>query len=264
MERAMEELIDTHCHLDEDSFEPDRDETVARAVEAGVGQMLTIGTTAASSRRAVELAAKSPHLWAAVGIQPNYVYEAHPGDWETIVELARAPRVLAIGETGLDRYWDRAPIDLQRDFFRRHLQLARERDLPFIVHCREAEADTLEILREFATMGPLRGVMHSFTGSLATAQECVELGMHISFAGMITFKSAQNLREILRVLPADRLLIETDSPYLAPSPHRGKRNEPAHLRITAGCAAEVRGVSRAELASQTTRNARELFRFPAA
>jgi TatD DNase family protein len=258
----MDELIDTHCHLDEDSFEPDRDETIARAVEAGVTRMLTIGTTAASSRRAVELAAQSPHLWAAVGIQPNYVYEAHPGDWDTIVELAGAPRVLAIGETGLDRYWDRAPIELQRDYFRKHIDLARERDLPFIVHCREAEADTLEVLREFAAAGPLRGVMHSFTGSLATAQECVELGMHISFAGMITFKSAQNLRDIIKVLPADRLLIETDSPYLAPSPLRGKRNEPANVRITAGCAAEVWGIPREELAELTTRNARELFRFP--
>lgn len=258
----MQPLVDTHCHLDEEAFDVDRAEVVARAVAEGVSPLVTIGTTADSSRRAVEIAGLYGGVFAAVGIQPNYVAQAGAGDWETVVELSTAPRVAAIGETGLDRYWDHAPFDLQIEYFRRHLELARERDLPFVVHCREAEADTLIELRRAAAAGPLRGVMHSFTGSAETARECLELGLYLSFAGMVTFKKSQDLREVMREVPADRILIETDSPYLAPQPVRGKRNEPAYVRMTNNILAELRGVSRDELAQQTFENAFRLFRFP--
>jgi len=255
------ELVDTHCHLDEDAFEPDRDEVVAKFVQSGVVHAITIGTTAESSRRAVEVANRYPSVFAAVGIQPNYVQEAKPADFEVIAELARDPRVVAIGETGLDRYWDYSPLDLQIEYFHRHIELARQLDLPFVVHCRDAEAETVAELRRAAEAGPLRGVMHSFSGSLETARACLELGMYLSFAGMVTFKNAHALRAVAAEVPADRILVETDSPYLAPSPHRGKRNEPAHVTLTAACLADRRGVSFEEFARQTTENARRLFKL---
>lgn len=263
------ELVDTHCHLDQDDFDADRSDLVARAAAAGVATIVTIGTTASTSERAVELANQYPAsdgdpfhgLFAAVGIQPNHCAEAEPGDWERIVALVHSPRVVAIGETGLDRFWKHTPFELQQDYFDRHLRLAQRTQLPFVVHTRECDADALEMLREARRRGPLSGVMHSFTGALETAAECVGLGLHISFAGMITFKKSDELRRVAASVPADRLLIETDSPYLAPEPFRGKRNEPAHVAHTARRIAEVRGVSLETLAAQTTANARRLFRF---
>lgn len=260
----MTALIDTHCHLDEDAFEADRAEVVARAALAGVSTLLTIGTTTASSRRAVALAAEFPGVFAAVGIQPNYVAQAAGDDWGVIEELAAAPGVVALGETGLDRYWDYAPFDMQVDYFRRHLELARQRELPFIVHCREAEQETVAELRRDSQHGPLRGVMHSFAGSAETARACLDLGMYISFSGLVTFKKSPALREVAAAVPADRLLIETDAPYLAPQLVRGKRNEPAYVRLTAEILAGLRGVSLEELAAETTANARRLFPFPSA
>jgi TatD DNase family protein len=175
--------------------------------------------------------------------------------------MAREPRVVALGETGLDQYRDHAPLALQQDYFDRHLRLSQERDLPFIVHTRESQAEVLAMLREARARGPLRGVMHSFTGDAATAAECVELGMHISFAGMVTFKKSDDLRAVAATVPADRILIETDSPYLSPQPLRGKRNEPANVALTAECLAKVRGASVEDFAAQTTANARRLFRL---
>jgi len=257
--------IDTHCHLNEEAFAPDLQDVVERAIAAGVRQMLVVGCTLASSRKAVELASQFPALFAAVGIQPNYVAEAQPNDFAEIEQLARDPKVVAIGETGLDRYWDFAPIDLQREYFVRHIELSRQRGLPFIVHCREAEADTVAVLREQAQRGPLAGVMHSFSGDLATATACWELGLCISFAGMVTFKRNQPLRDVARVVPADQILVETDSPYLLPSPIKNekgpKRNEPAHVRYIANHLAEVRGMASEDFAALTTANARRLFRL---
>lgn len=257
------ELIDTHCHLDEDAYMYDRAEVVERAVESGVAAIVTIGTTAASSRLAVEIAQELPRVYAVVGIQPNYVAEAAAGDWGVIEELAGSPRVAGIGETGLDRYWDHAPLELQREFFDRHIELARRLDLPFIVHCREAEAEVVAQLRQAAATGPLRGIMHSFTGTLETAMACIELGMHISFAGMLTFKKNDELRNVAAQLPAERILLETDAPYLAPVPLRGKRNEPVNVRYTAKTLADARGMPLEELAALTTKNARDLFRIEA-
>lgn len=256
------ELIDTHAHIQEDAFEADRAEMLTRAYAASVQHMIVVGFTVDSSRRAIELAQQHPRLSAVVGIQPNYALEARPADWDTIVELAQDPTVVGIGETGLDRYWKTVPLELQADYFQRHLRLSQETGLPFVVHCRDAEDDVVAELRKAAVHGPLNGVMHSFTGSLPTAQACWELGLHISFAGMVTFKNNHALRAVAAAVPADRLLIETDCPYLAPTPNRGKRNEPAFLTYTADCLAEVRGLSSKAFADLTTANARRLFKLP--
>lgn len=256
------EWIDTHCHLDEESFTQDCTDTIQRAVDAGVKTMLAVGITLESCRRVVELAQKYPSVYAIVGLHPNYVSAAQPGDWEQIVELVKAPKVVGLGETGLDKYWDYAPIDLQVEYFDRHIELSRQLNLPFVVHCREAESEVVAVLRKHAANGPLNGAIHSFCGSAETAAACLEMGLHLSFAGMLTFKKNDALRQLSATLPLDRLLVETDSPYLAPTPYRSKRNEPAHVRLTAACLAESRGNSKEEIAAATTRNARRLFKLP--
>ena len=257
-------LFDTHAHLDEDAFSQDADEVVSRAVASGVTTMLAVATTLESSRSTIALAARFPNVFASVGIHPNYAVQAKQGDWEAIEELASSPKVIAIGETGLDRYWDHTPFDVQLDYFRRQIELAGRRDVPFIVHCREAEPDVVAVLREMAGEGPLKGIMHSFCGGRATLDAALELGLHISFAGMLTFKKNVELRELAKTIPLDRLLVETDSPYLAPQPNRGKRNEPAFVRHTAECLAEVRGKTLEEIAAITTANAKRLFQLSAA
>jgi TatD DNase family protein len=254
-------MFDTHAHLDDEQFDADRDEVVARASAAGVSTIVCVGTTAATSAKCVEIAARFPTVFASVGIQPNYAAQCAQGDWERVVELTRRPRVVALGETGLDRYWDYTPLDVQRDYFDRHLRLSQEIGLPFIVHTRESDADVLAMLREARMRGPLAGVMHSFTGTAETAAACVELGLYVSFAGMVTFKKSEALRAVAATIPHDRILIETDSPYLSPHPLRGKRNEPASIVHTAECLAGVRGVSVEAFAAQTTDNARRLFRL---
>jgi TatD DNase family protein len=252
-------LIDTHAHLDQEEFDADRAEVLQRAQEAGVQKIIAIGVTADSSASAVRLAAQYPEVYAAVGIQPNYCAQAKAGDWERVVELANSPKVVAIGETGLDRYWDYTPFEMQQDYFDRHLRLSQQTGLPFVVHTRNSDADVLTMLREAHARGPLRGVMHSFTGDLAAAQECLQMGMYISFAGMVTFKKSQELRQVAAAIPADRILVETDSPYLSPEPLRGKRNEPANVVHTARLLAEVRQVSFEKFAAQTANNAHALF-----
>ena len=255
-------LFDTHAHLDQADFDVDRAEVVERARAAGVTTMLAVGTTAASSRTCIEIASAYEGVYAAVAIHPNYLAEAAPDDWATIEQLASAPRVVAIGETGLDRHWDFTPFEVQQDYFDRHLRLSQERDLPFIVHMRDCDDDILVMLREAYARGLLRGVMHSFTGSLAMAEECLSMGLYISFAGMVTYKKSDDLRGVAAAMPADRILVETDSPYLSPEPVRKiKRNEPAHVRYTAARLAEVRGESLEDFAAQSTANARRLFRL---
>lgn len=255
-------LIDTHAHLDEQTFDVDRDEVLARAREAGVERVLTIGITAETSRAAVALAEAYDDVMAVVGIQPNYVSQVQADDWAVIEELAAHPRVVGVGETGLDRYWDYSPLDVQREFFDRHLDLARRMGKPFVVHCREAEADVVEQLRRAAGAGPLRGVMHSFCGDADVAAACVELGLHISFAGMLTYRKNVALRAAAATVPPERLLVETDAPYLAPIPLRGKRNEPANVVHTARCLAECLGMSFEEIGGLTSENARRLFALP--
>jgi TatD DNase family protein len=255
------ELIDTHAHLDDEQLAPDSDSVLVRARAAGVVAIVAVGTTFETSRQAVQLAGKHAIVRAAVGIHPNYAALAGAGDWRAVVELSREPGVVAVGETGLDRFRSDTPFDQQVDHFERHLGLAGERALPVIIHCRDAEQDVLRCLTAAAGAGPLRGVMHSFSGQAATAARCVELGLYISFAGQLTFKNRKfdALREVARLVPLDRLLIETDSPYLAPEPHRGARNEPAHVRFTAERLAELRGMTPTDLAAATASNARKLF-----
>jgi TatD DNase family protein len=256
----MTPFFDTHAHLDQPEFDDDRDEVIARARDAGVANIVAIGISADTSAICVQLAAEHEGVFAAVGMQPNYLAESEPEDWDRIVALVGRPGVVAIGETGLDRYWDFTPFDQQQDYFDRHLRLSQERGLPFIVHMRDCDEDILVMLREAQRRGPLAGVMHSFAGSRAMMEECVAMGLYISFAGMVTYKKSAELRAIAAAVPDDRILIETDSPYLSPEPVRKiKRNEPAHVLHTAACLAEVCGVGLEGFAAQTTANARRLF-----
>ncbi len=255
-------LIDTHAHLDDERFSDDLPAVLERAAAVGLARILTIGIDAMTSAAAVKLAQAHPLLAAVVGIQPNHVAEMKAGDWERILELVKQPRVVAVGETGLDRYWDRAPFALQEEYFARHLELARQLNKPVVIHCREAEPDVVRVLKDnFDRHGPIRGVMHSFSGDAATAATCLELGLHISFAGMLTFKNSEALRRVAATVPVDWVLVETDSPYLTPMPFRGKRNEPAYVAYTAACLAQVLGMSTERLAEQTSANARNLFKL---
>ena len=254
-------MIDTHAHLFDDRFAKDLPAVLEHAAAAGLERVICIGIDRASSVRCVELAKRFPLVVAAVGIQPNHGAEAEAGDWEEIVRLAETePRVVAIGETGLDRYWDRTPFALQEELFTKHIALARRLKKPFVIHCREAEADVVAVLRaDFEKNGPIKAVMHSFSGDGATAAACLDMGLYVSFAGMLTYPTAQNLRDVAKTVPLDRLLVETDCPYLAPQPARGKRNEPAFVAHTAACLAEQKGVTADEIDAITTENARALF-----
>jgi len=262
MSKAVEgpKLIDTHAHLDDEQFRDDLPAVLQRAAAAGVESVITVATTAPSSAACVALAAQYSALFATVGLQPNQVAQEAPEAWDEVVALVTHERVVAVGETGLDRYWDYTPFAQQEDYFDRHLKLARHRGLPVVVHCREAEADVVRMLsHDFDRNGPVRGVMHSFTGDRDTAEACLAMGLYLSFAGMVTYKNAQNLREVTALVPMDRLLVETDSPYLAPVPVRGKRNEPANVVHTATCLAAIHRLELAAMAEHTTWNARSLF-----
>ena len=254
--------FDTHCHINDRRFESDLSEVVARAHAAGVDGMVTIGTSLATSIRCVEIARQFESVYAAVGIQPNCAHEATDDDWNAVVALLDEVRVVALGETGLDRYWDDCPFDIQQDYFDRHLRLSQKRDVPFVVHMRDCSEDVLRMLTEARERGPLRGVMHSFTGDLNMMRACVQLGMYISFAGMVTFKKSKDLRDVAAAVPHDRLLIETDAPYLSPEPMRKqRRNEPGLVVHTAQHLSSVRNVGIEELAEQTTANAKRFFRI---
>jgi TatD DNase family protein len=252
-------LVDTHAHLDDRRLKPQIDDVLARARAAGVVQVVAIATTAEDSASVVELAASHPGVFAAVGIHPNDAAEAAPGDWERLDALAGRPRVVAIGETGLDRHWDKTPFPIQQGFFDRHLRLANQLGLPVVIHCRESQVDILEQLGDLGR--PVTGVLHSFTGDWELAQKFLDLGLYLSFAGMLTFenKALDALRDAAAKAPLDRILVETDSPYLTPHPFRGKLNEPARVALTAARLAGVRNISLEVLAEATTANARRLF-----
>lgn len=255
-------MIDTHVHLDDDKLRGEVAAVVERAHAAGVLNMISIATTMNSASQCVELAQTFTGVFASVGIHPNYGQEAQPDDWDGIVQLVDATRVVALGETGLDRYWDNTPFPVQQDYFSRHLELSRKTGLPVVIHCREAEADMLKMLKqEFEKHGPLCGVMHSFSGSAPFGDACLEMGLYLSFSGVVTYKNADRLRSYAAQVPADRILVETDAPYLTPVPLRGviKKNEPAHVMHTAQCVADVRRISLQELDSLTTGNAVRLF-----
>jgi TatD DNase family protein len=259
----MAPLIDTHAHLDAEQFADDLPAVLDRARAAGVGAVIAIATTAPSSAVCVGLAESRAEVFATIGIHPNNLTEASPTAWDEVLALVERQRVIGVGETGLDRHWDDTPFAVQEEYFVRHLELGRRRQLAVVIHCREAEADMLRVLRsEFDRHGPIRGVMHSFVGDVAMAEACRAMGLYLSFAGMLTYKNAAALRETASKQPLDRVLVETDSPYLSPVPLRGKRNEPAHVAHTAACLANLLGLSPDTLAEQTTANARALFRLP--
>jgi TatD DNase family protein len=260
-------FIDSHVHLDTPHYDADRAEVINRALEAGVEMMLEIcGSDIAEGSLDVglKLAEDYPFIYAAVGAHPHEASLYDDALERKLTAMSHHEKVIGWGEIGLDYHYDHSPRDVQQQVFRRQLELARERQLPAIIHTREAEDDTIQILREEWSDkggGEIGGIIHCFTGTQRLAAAAVEMGFHLSFSGVITFKSAEELRDVARSAPLDRLLIETDCPYLAPAPHRGKRNEPAFVRETALKLAELKGASVEETAQITSRNFRRLFKL---
>jgi TatD DNase family protein len=249
-------LVDTHAHLMDRAFDADRDDVLARAHQAGVSAMVLVGYDLATSRAAVDLARGLPGTGAAVGIHPNSAAEASPEDFDALADLAHAPEVVAIGETGLDNYRTFTPPRQQRQAFEWHLRLAEEMDLPVIVHNRQADAD----IAGLAACGKVRGVLHCFSSSdVDFLERMLAAGFWVSFAGPLTFKNGSTTRAMALRVPFDRLLVETDCPYLAPEPHRGRRNEPAFVRETAACLASVVGMSLQTLTETVWANSLQVF-----
>jgi TatD DNase family protein len=246
-------FTDSHCHLDDKRFADELDAVLDRAAAAGVTRILTIGTGNGPPEidRAVKLADRYPQICATIGVHPHDANKVTPQTYDDLRALATHPKVVAFGEIGLDYHYDFSPREIQREVFIEQLKLARAVNLPITIHTREAWEDTMSILREHWS-GP--GIMHCFTGDPPQAQQALDMGFHLSYGGVLTFKSAENVRESARITPPERLLIETDAPYLAPIPHRGKRNEPAMMVETARKLAEVRGTTPEAIAALTTSN----------
>ena len=252
-------LVDSHCHLDFPDFAEELDQVVQRGRDAGIGLFLTINTHLTRFERVLAVAERFPDVYCTVGIHPHEAGTEPQAETERLVELAQHPKVVGFGETGLDFYYDKSPRERQRDSFRAHIAAARIADLPVIVHTRDADADTLAILADEMGKGAFTGLVHCFSSGPDVAEKAVELGLYISASGIMTFKTAEALRDTLAGVPLDRLLVETDAPYLAPIPYRGKRNEPAYVAKTAARLAEVKGVPMAELEAATTANFHRLF-----
>ncbi|MCE5262356.1 MAG: TatD family hydrolase [Deltaproteobacteria bacterium] len=252
--------IDSHAHLEMTEFDCDREEVIARAAAAGLTAIITVGTTIPDCEKAAEIARLHPRVYAAVGIHPHEVKEIDPGTYDALRGIARQEKVVAIGEIGLDFFYDHSPREVQLRGFAEQLDLALELDLPVIIHDREAHAETLRMLRQ--AKGHLRGVLHCFSGDEAMARECLAMGFYLSVAGPVTYKKSDQLRAVARQIPMERLLIETDAPYLAPQPWRGKRNEPAYVLETARCLAGLKDVPVEALERQTEENTCRLFGLP--
>jgi TatD DNase family protein len=248
-------LFDSHLHLTDARFEADRADVLARAREAGVREMVTIASNPGDARRAIDLASAEEGIWATAGLHPHEAEATSDAILDDIRSLAADPSVVAIGETGLDYYYDNAPRDLQRANFRAHLELAADLGLPVVVHCREADEDTASLVRDHA--GRVVGVLHCFAGSEALLRAGLDAAWYVSFSGLITF--VPELETAARLVPGDRILVETDAPYLAPAPKRGRRNEPAYVAHTCARLAELRGVETEEMAETTRRNARRFY-----
>jgi len=252
-------LVDSHCHLDFPDFAPERDAVVARARAAGVGRLVTISTRVKKHAQVIEIAEKYPDVFCSVGTHPHHAHEELDIDAAALVAIAQHPKVVAIGEAGLDYHYDIGPRDAQEQGFRTHIAASRETGLPLVIHAREADADMARILEAETRKGTFPAVLHCFTGTRALAFAAIDLGLYVSFTGILTFKNSGALREIAAALPAERILVETDSPYLAPVPYRGKRAEPAYVLETAKVLAETRGVTLDDIARQTTDNFFRLF-----
>jgi TatD DNase family protein len=253
-------FADSHCHLTDPQFDGDRDAVIGRARAAGVSRFIVIGATGdfSHNERAIELTREHADAFAVIGVHPHDARTITVDTYARLRELAQEPKVVGVGETGLDFYYDNSPRDDQRRHFRAFIRLARELELPLSMHVRDAYAEATQILHGEGD-GRVRGVMHCFTGSVDEARALLELGLSISFSGIVTFKSARALREVVRIVPLDRLLIETDCPLLAPVPYRGKRNEPAYVVQVAETVAEVKDLSLAKVAEATWRNTETLF-----
>jgi TatD DNase family protein len=254
--------VDSHAHIEMGDFNHDRDEVIQRAVDAGIDLIVDIGdgdVSHDSHSAAFKVAEQYPFIFTTVGVHPHEARLLDEHLYSSLKEMAQHPKVIAVGEIGLDYHYDHSPRTVQREAFRRQLLLALERDLPVVIHTREAEADTIEIIREQWTGAAKPGIIHCFTGSRWLADEAVKLGFYISFSGVLTFKKAADLRETATALPMDRILIETDSPFLAPEPYRGKRNEPAYVVETAHRLAELRGATPEEMGRITSDNFMRAF-----
>ena len=252
-------LVDSHCHLDFKDFADELDDVVKRAENAGISTLVTISTQLSTFDKVLEIAERFDNIYCSVGVHPHEADQEADVTAEQLIELARHPKVVGIGETGLDYYYDHSDRETQRACFRQHIIAARETGLPLIVHARDADEDMQEILRGEAGKGTFPGLIHCFTSTDAVAQCALELGMYISISGIITFNSAKDLRQVVAKVPLARLLVETDAPYLAPVPRRGKRNEPAFVIHTAEKLAEIKRVSPQELAAITSDNFFKLF-----
>ncbi|MCG0238633.1 MAG: TatD family hydrolase [Firmicutes bacterium] len=253
-------LFDTHCHLDHSKFDEDRTEVLERARAAGVGLMMVVSTSEANSRQVLALVEQHPDLYAAVGVHPSDAAAWDEGTYARLRELARHPKVRAIGEIGLDYYWD-YPREAQFRAFRAQIRLARELGLPIVIHDRDAHEDVVRVLEEEGA-GEVGGIMHCWSGDWALAERCLALGFYLGFGGTLTYPRNEAIREVARRAPIDRIVIETDSPYLPPVPHRGRRNEPAYVRHVAEFLAELRGMAYPDLAALVTANAKRLLRIP--
>lgn len=252
-------LVDSHCHLDFPEFAADMDGTVERARAAGVEAMVTICTRPSRLPEVLAIAERYPQVWCAVGTHPQQVAEEGVLSVDEIVALAQHPKIIGIGETGLDYFYDRSPRDQQRQSFLNHIEAAKLLDLPFIVHARDADADTADIITETCAAGSIRGLLHCFSSGPQLAEVAIKHGLYMSLAGIVTFKTAEALRTIVSATPLDRLLVETDSPFLAPVPMRGKRNEPAFVVHTAATIAKLKGVGIDAFGQATTDNFYRLF-----
>ncbi|MEI2666394.1 TatD family hydrolase [Rossellomorea sp. LJF3] len=251
-------LFDTHVHLNAEQFDEDLEEVLSRAREAGVEKMVVVGFDRPTINRAMELIGQYDFLYAAIGWHPVDAIDMNDEDLAWIEELSQHPKVVAIGEMGLDYHWDKSPKDVQKEVFRKQIQLAKKVKLPIVIHNREATQDIVDILREEGAE-EVGGIMHCFSGSPEIAQECVEMNFYISLGGPVTFKNAKKPKDVAKEIPLEKLLIETDCPYLAPHPYRGKRNEPAYVKLVAEQIAELKEVSLEEVEKITTENAIKLF-----
>ncbi|RKN65728.1 TatD family hydrolase [Paenibacillus ginsengarvi] len=254
-------LTDTHTHLNVRQFDDDRDEVIERARQNGVSRIVNIGFNRETIPSSIELTETYDFIYSTVGWHPQDAIDMKADDLDWIEELCAKPKVVAIGEIGLDYYWDTSPKDVQHRVFREQIRLARKLGMPISIHNRDAHHDVVQILRE-EKAEDVGGVMHCFSGSWETAKMCLDMNFYISFGGPITFKNAKQPKEVLAQVPLDRLLVETDAPYLTPHPFRGKRNETGYVRLVAEAAADIRGIPFEELARITSDNASRLFRFP--
>ena len=251
-------LIDTHCHLDFKDFEGDRDEVIKRAASNGVGYIINVGCDIESSLKSIEIADLYENIFASVGIHPHYADGVSDSTWSGIEELAKRDKVVAIGEVGLDYYRSTSGVDAQKDLFRRFIRLAGQTGKPLLIHNREADADILRILNESSGV-KVKAVMHCFSQSPDFLSDCLKMGLHISFTCNITFEKASRLREVVALVPLDRLFLETDSPFLAPQSHRGQRNEPSNLTYLVSKISDIRGIDSKEIENRTTMNAMSFF-----